>query len=363
MRQLQRIAAAIVVFLTFGLAQSVFAQEPERPLQIATVTRAPFSMPDGNGGHTGFSIELLDIAVAELGLTVSYDRRESFADMMMAVEQGSVHGAIANISITASREEVMDFSQPIFDGGVQVMLHPSPDGPSRLFSVLFTRDVGVLVLFAMILLLAGGMLMWVFERKRQPYFDLSARDAVFPAFWWALNIVVNGGFEERMPRSRPGRVFGVVLVIASLFIVSIFVAQITAALTVNAIQDSVESLNDLDGRRVGTIEGSTTAQFLDTRGVPHLTFDNPDGMFDAFETDRLDAVVFDGPILAYYAEIAGPDKTRLLERVYRPERYGMALPTGSIHREPINQIILRMREDGRYDDLLVKWFGNAYTRR
>ncbi len=320
-------------------------------------------MPDGNGGHTGFSIELLDIAAEDLGLTISYDRRESFADMMSAVEQANVHGAIANISITASREEIMDFSQPIFDGGVQVMLHPTPDRASQLFSVLFTRDVGLLVLSAMVLLLAGGMVMWVFERKRQPYFDLSARDAVFPAFWWALNIVVNGGFEERMPRSRPGRVFGVVLVVASLFIVSIFVAQITAALTVNAIQESVENLNDLDGRRVGSIEGSTSAQFLDNRGVTAIGFQDPDALFQAFEEDRLDAVVFDGPILAHYVEVAGPDEARLLERVYRPEKYGMALPTGSIHREPINQVILRMREDGRYDDLLSKWFGNAYTPR
>jgi len=38
---------------------------------------------------------------------------------------------------------------------------------------------------------------------------------------------VNGGFEERVPQSRVGRGFAVLLVIASLFIVSIFVAQIS----------------------------------------------------------------------------------------------------------------------------------------
>ncbi|MEL6640885.1 MAG: transporter substrate-binding domain-containing protein [Pseudomonadota bacterium] len=349
------------MFVTLMWSQALFAQEPDRPLQIATVTRAPFSMPDGNGGHTGFSIELLDSAAEELGLTITYDRYDSFTEMMEAVENGRVHGAIANISITASREEVMDFTQPIFDGGIQVMLHPSPDRTSQLFSVLFTRDVAILVVTAVVLLLIGGMIMWVFERKRQPYFDLSAREAVFPAFWWALNVVVNGGFEERMPRSRLGRVFGPILVIASLFIVSIFVAQITAALTVNAIQDNVDNLSDLDGRRVGTIEGSTTAQFLDIRGIPHINFFDPEAMFAGFEDGKLDAVVFDGPILAYYAESVAQEDVRLLERVYRPEKYGMALPTRSIQREPLNRVLLRMREDGRYDALLAKWFGNAYN--
>lgn len=363
----QRIAAVLAVIISGLWAVIATAQETENTLRIATVTRAPFSMPvsmpDTVEGHTGFSIDLLDLAAAQLGVTVSYERFDTFAEMMSAVEMGTVDGAIANISITADRERIMDFTQPIFDGGIQVMLQPSENNGSQLLSVLFTRDVGLIVLGALILLLAGGMLMWFFERRRQPYFDLEAKEAVFPAFWWALNLVVNGGFEERMPRSPVGRVFGVTLVVSSLFIVSIFVAQITAALTVSAIQESVESLDDLDGRRVGTLAGSTTASFLDDRNIGFFVFQDPETMLAAFEDKTLDAVIFDGPILAYYADTVGPSNARLLERVYRPEKYGMAFPTGSTRREPINQAILGLREDGTYDDLLAKWFGGAYTPR
>ena len=53
----------------------------------------------------------------------------------------------------------------------------------------------------------------------------------------------------------------------------------------------------------------------------------------------------------------------MLERVYRPENYGMAFPTGSNLRENVDQAMLRLREDGRYDELLIKWFGPAYVRR
>lgn len=339
------------------------AQSTTDPLRIATVTRAPFSLPSDDGGHTGFSIDLMNLTTAELGLEVEYERFDTFGAMMAAVEAGEVDGAIANISITAAREQVMDFTQPIFDGGIQVMLQPSGNSGSRLISVLITRDIGLTVLAAVILLLAGGMLMWVFERRRQPYFDLEPKEAVFPALWWALNVVVNGGFEERMPRSPMGRVFGVALVISSLFIVSIFVAQITAALTLSAIQESVDNLNDLDGRQVGTLEGSTTADFLDARGISHATYADPDLMLDAFGAQRLDAVVFDGPILAYYAETVGPENARLLDRIYRPEKYGVAFPTGSELREPMNRAILGLREDGSYAALLSEWFGNAYTPR
>ena len=51
-------------------------------------------------------------------------------------------------------------------------------------------------------------------------------------------------------------------------------------------------------------------------------------MLTAFEDDTLDAVVFDGPILAYYAANSNGD-ARVLDKVYRPENYGIVFPSGS----------------------------------
>lgn len=338
------------------------AAQQSDPITVATVTRVPFSF-EIDGVPAGFSIDLMNAVAEALNLQVIYDTKNSFSEMLTAVENGEVDAAIANISITARRERVMDFTQPIFDSGIQVML-PMDDGAvTSLITALWTRDIGLAIAGALVLLFGGGMLMWVFERKRSAYFDRSAADAAFPAFWWALNLVVNGGFEERMPQSRPGRVFAVLLVVSSLFIVSIFVAQITAAMTVNAIQQTVENINDLEGRRVGTIGKSTSATYLDGRGIGHIDFDSLEPMLTAFEASEIDAVVFDGPILAYYVRNQGAGKAQLLERIYRPENYGTAFPTGSALREAVDQSILELREDGTYDELLRKWFGPAYVRR
>ena len=50
---------------------------------------------------------------------------------------------------------------------------------------------------------------------------------------------------------------------------------------------------------------------------------------------------------------------RLVGSVLRPEKYGIALPSGSAHREGINRALLRIREDGRCEDLYRKWFGRS----
>ena len=326
-------------------------------LTFSTVSREPFSMTQ-DGKDVGFSIDLINAISADLNKTIALDRKDSFGDMLGAVQNADVDGAIANISITAARETTMDFTLPIFASGIQVML-PSDGSTRALFTTILTREIALALVFAFGILFGCGMIMWTFERHRQEYFDRPFAQALFPSFWWALNLVVNGGFEERMPRSPLGRGLGVIMVISSLFIVSIFVARITAAITVEAIQSNVQSINDLEGRTVGTIDGSTSATFLNERGLAYVIYPDLDSMIRAFEVNTLQAVVFDGPILAYYVNNKGRGKARIMDKVFKPENYGIALPTGSPIREDINQSLLRLRENGTYDDLLIKWFGRS----
>lgn len=332
------------------------AQSPAQTLTFATVDRPPFAEETPHG-FQGFSIELMREIAAEMGRPIRFTRVERFPEMFTALETGSADGAIANISITAARETEMDFSHPIFESGLQIMVPLDESDARALIGAIFSRDLLLAILAAGALLFGGGLLMWVFERRRQPYFDRPAREALFPAFWWALNLVVNGGFEERVPQSRPGRVFAVLLVISSLFIVSIFVARITAAMTVEAITGNIERLSDLDGRRVASTTGSTASAFLDARGIGHRRFAGLDAMLREFEEGSLDAVVFDGPILAWYLRNEGAAYGRLVPRNFKPENYGIALPTGSALTEEINRALLSLRESGRYDALRSHYFG------
>lgn len=346
------VAFAACVWATGALAQ--------QELRLVTVTRTPFSFPH-NGEETGFTLDLWRAVASELRRPYRIDRVETFRDMLSAVEDASADIGAANISITASREEVMDFSQPIFSSGLRVMV-PAGQSTAPVLGALWSRDLGLAILAAIALLFGGGMLMWAFERNAQDYFRGKAREKLFPSFWWALNLVVNGGFEERMPRTIFGRIFATLLVVSSLFIVSLFVANITAALTVNAIQSSVTSVNDLYGKVVGTTEGSTSAVFLDGRDIRHQDFADLDSLLHAFEAHELDAVVFDAPILSYYANTTGAGVGELVGPVFLRENYGFALPPGSALREPINRALLRLRENGTYDRIYRDWFGTDETR-
>ncbi|SLN28667.1 Glutamine-binding periplasmic protein precursor [Pseudoruegeria aquimaris] len=344
----------ILLLALLPLATQATAQD----LRVATVTRPPFSMVE-NGVDTGFSLDLWAALMEEMEQSYEVVRVEEFQEMLDLVQSGEVDAAVANISITASREMIMDYSQPIFESGLQVMVPASGQADFSIWNAILSRDLLIAVAMAFGLLLGGGMLMWLFERRAQPYFDRPAKEALFPSFWWALNLVVNGGFEERMPRTFFGRIFGVFLVVSSLFIVSIFVANITAVMTVKAIQSSVNSISDLEGKLVGTTAGSTASVFLAGRDIRFEGYEDLESLLAAFEAGDLDAVVFDAPILAYYVNTRGRKLGELKGSVFLREDYGIAFPTNSPLAEPVNQALLRLKENGTYDDLSRKWFGRV----
>ncbi len=323
--------------------------------KMMTIERRPFAMMM-NGKLVGFSIDLWQAMAEELGLKTDFEAATQFSEMLGKVERREADAAIANITITSAREQTMDFTQPIFDSGIQVLVRDK-DGPVGLVGALFNWEMLGLIVLAGVILFIVANLMWFFERREQPYFQYPYKEGIWRSFWWALNVIVNGGFEERVPQTRRGRAFAVLLVIASLFLVSAFVAKITASLTVSELKAQIQSYRDLFNRRVGTTAGSTSAAFLDFHSVPYRHFEKMDDVFKALEQGELDAIVHDAPVLRYYANTAGRGQVRLVGSMLRPEKYGIALQAGSPYREQIDRILLKMREDGRYDELYRRWFG------
>lgn len=327
-------------------------------LTVSTVTRPPFSMQEMDR-DTGFSIDLVRSLTDRLGWRYELVRTETFGEMLDLVRTGQVDMAAANISITAARETEMDFSHPIFESGLRIMVAADDVRAPSLMRVLFSADLMIAIAVAVVLLMGGGMMMWGLERRAQPYFDRPLKEAWFPSFWWALNLVVNGGFEERVPRTPIGRVFGVVLVVSSLFVVSLFVAKITAVMTVEAISGSINSVNDLYDKDVATISKSTAARFLERRDISYRGYSDLATLLRDFDQGLTRVVVFDAPVLDHYMESDGRKVGHPVGQVFLREDYGLLLPDGSDHLEEINRALLAMRENGEYDDIYRKWFGKA----
>ena len=177
----------------------------------------------------------------------------------------------------------------------------------------------------------------------------------------AIVLVALGWFLMRSIAGASGGIIGVVAMVGGFSLLLVAAGTITAQITVRALQSNVQTIDDLQARIVGTVAGSTSDSFLKKNGIQFQGFGDPDAMLRAFERDEINAVVFDGPILAHYQQTRGAGLARLIDKVYRPENYGILLPTGSALKEEIDLALLQFREDGTYDTILTRWFGNSFT--
>ena len=102
----------------------------------------------------------------------------------------------------------------------------------------------------------------------------------------------------QMPRTPVSRLLGVMLVASSMYLVSVFTAQIASVMTVDAIIGSIYSVNDLYGKEVGTISVSTLANFSNRRKIEFTSYPDLQEVLTAVENDELSVPVFGAPILS-----------------------------------------------------------------
>ena len=141
--------------------------------------------------------------------------------------------------------------------------------------------------------------------------------------------------------------------------VSAFTASLTTELTVREITGGIRGVNDLVDKRVVTVGGTTAAQYLTDRRIDFDAMDTVDDAFARLDDGRADAMVFDSPVLHHHIEVTGSDRLALIGNVFQREDYGIALPTGSTLRKPVNSSLLEMRADGTYDRITSTTSGES----
>jgi hypothetical protein len=212
------------------------------PLPATEVLRAvtkrfePFVIYQ-NKQYTGFSIELWEKIAESLGMQYEIYGVNTIAKLLDEVKRGAADVAIAGISITAKREQVLDFSHAFFETGLQIMV-PKSSGSvigevvSRILSVIFSRELlyGVAIFF--IVLLIAAHVIWVLERRDNPQFPRGYLQGLWHSIWWAVVTVMTVGYGDKTPKGTIGRLFGIVWILAGYFVFAYFTASVTTTATV-----------------------------------------------------------------------------------------------------------------------------------
>ncbi|WP_368505636.1 glutamine ABC transporter substrate-binding protein [Alkalihalophilus sp. As8PL] len=127
---------------------------------------------------------------------------------------------------------------------------------------------------------------------------------------------------------------------------------------VQADNDEINSVDDLDGKTVATRTGSTSETYIreNTGGTPEA-FPQITEAYQNVIQGRADAVIYDIPNVQYYASTEGGGQLKTIGEPLTGEEYGIAFPKGSELRDIADEALTTLMEDGTYADLYEKWFG------
>jgi polar amino acid transport system substrate-binding protein len=361
-RLIQRVLRAATVVFAAAVAASVGWSQDDSgaraELIIGTKQAPPFAMKDEAGDWSGISIELWRGIAAELGLSYKF-REFDLQGLLGAVERGEVDAAVAALTVTAEREKTMDFSHPFYNTGLSIAVLPTKS--SGLFSILgrilspdFLKIVGALTM----LLFAVGLVMWLLERKRNAaQFGGTPAEGIWSGFWWSAVTMTTVGYGDKTPQTWAGRLVAIVWMFTALVIIAGLTGAIASALTVSHFEAAVNGPEDLHRVSVGTIAGSTSEGYLRAHRIMYHNFPTVEEGLRAVAERRIDAFVYDAPLLQYLTRTQFAGEVKVLPRTFEKQNYAIAMPQGSSLREPLNRALLKRISQPEWQDTLYRYLG------
>jgi len=330
----------------------------DRPVRVAVREIPPFDFLEGER-WTGYSIELWRNVATELDVKFEFVKVATVNDQLKAVADGSADLAIGAISITAQREAAFDFSQPIYDSGLQIMTRKQGDSSQifAIFRALFSPTFVELLLAAFVLLVIAGHLIWLVERRRNPEFPQSYLQGVEAGMWWAMVTLSTVGYGDKTAATKSGRAVSVLWMFLGIIIVAQVTAVVTTEATVGRLSSNIESIADLYDKKVATVAGTSSAKFVDRIQLAAIKVPDVAEAEELLLNKKVDAVIFDSPVLRYFETNRGAGRVEVVGPLYDPQAYGIVLPSGSVAAEPINQALLTLNEAGTTESIRARWFG------
>lgn len=351
-------AFRILFLLSIGFA--LHAQEPVT-VEVAIFPPNVMESPGSPEELIGFDIDLWrEIAgIAEIDYRF---RRVPFEDLIRDLEtaesEANVIG-LAGITVNEERERRMDFSHPYMQSGLRILARADTT-PSliRIGRVFVDSGASVWLMYLVAFLILCSHLLYFAERRTRAI-SRSYFPGIFEAAWCVLATMTTVGYGDITPQSWRGRFAAFLVMVTGIGLFGIVIAEMSAGLTLQRLSSEISGPDDLRGKAVATVAGSTSVNAASRFGARVIELPTIDEAYAETREGGADAVVFDAPTLLYYFTREKPADLALVGETFDEQVYAIAVPEGSAFREPVNRALLAIQENGIYERIYQKWFGTA----
>ncbi len=331
-------------------------------LRVAARPVAPFVIYE-SGTYSGFEVELTRLLAAKLGMSVEVYAADTVAKQIDDIHRDVAQIGLGGVAITESREEAVDFTLPVLDSGLTI-LTPTRDSRNigdrilTFFDAIASSDLPwLLAVFGVAVLIAAHLVWWL-ERHHNPDFAVPYRRGIWDSFYWSVVTMSTVGYGDKVARRTSGRVLALIWIALGTLVFASFTAAIASSLAVNELRSDISGPSDLRGRRVATATHSAAETYLPSIGVGPVLVDNINDAYPLLADGEVDAIVFDAPVLDFYAAREGAGEVTTVGSDFERVQYGLMLNEDDPElRERLNLALLDTIESGVHRQLHDTWFG------
>lgn len=352
---------SLLLALLVSLAAPVQGQDliERETLQVGVRVAPPFVIPDGAGGYDGLAIRLWEAIALEMEVDYVYHER-GIREVLDETASGKLDVAVGALTITAEREEQLDFTHSWFRTGLGVAANLRHDsGWWAVIRVFFSRDFMMVLLALAGVLTFWGVLLWLAERRHnREQFSERPLPGIGSGFWWAAVTMTTVGYGDKAPVTFLGRLIGLVWMFAALVTVSTFTALIASSLTVGQLESRVSSPSDLRRAHVAALPGTTAADWLNGRRIDFSAYETLTDALQALERGEVEAVVSDEALLRYQISAFEMRRLQVLPFTLDEQDYGFAVIEAGALREAINRALLTVTVSDEWEQWQRDFLGN-----
>uniref|UniRef100_UPI0037E8EFA0 glutamate receptor 1-like n=1 Tax=Semicossyphus pulcher TaxID=241346 RepID=UPI0037E8EFA0 len=375
-----------------------------RTYVVTTILEAPYMMLKknheqlvGNDKFEGYCAELASEIAKHVGFSYrlelvgdgKYGARDAETKMWNGMVGELVYGkadvAVAPLTITLVREQVIDFTKPFMSLGISIMIKKPTKSKPGVFSFLdpLAYEIWMCIVFAYI-----GVSVVLFLVSRFSPYEWKGDDSdeqkdkdtpeytndfgIFNSLWFSLGAFMQQGCDIS-PRSLSGRIVGGVWWFFTLIIISSYTANLAAFLTVERMVSPIESSEDLAKQTeiaYGTLDGGSTKEFFKRSKIavfekmwsymrsadPSVFVKNTnEGVIRVRKSKGKYAYLLESS-MNEYIEQRKPCDTMKVGGNLDSKGYGVATPKGSPLRIPVNLAVLKLNEQAILDKLKNRWW-------
>ncbi|KAF4787695.1 glutamate ionotropic receptor AMPA type subunit 4 [Turdus rufiventris] len=375
-----------------------------RTVVVTTILEAPYVMFkknhdtfEGNDKFEGYCVDLASEIAKHIGIKYKiaivpdgkYGARDPetkiWNGMVGELVYGKAEIAVAPLTITLVREEVIDFSKPFMSLGISIMIKKPQKSKPGVFSFLdpLAYEIWMCIVFAYIgvsvvlfLVSRFSPYEWHTEEpedgKEGPSDQPPNEFGIFNSLWFSLGAFMQQGCDIS-PRSLSGRIVGGVWWFFTLIIISSYTANLAAFLTVERMVSPIESAEDLAKQTeiaYGTLDSGSTKEFFRRSKIavyekmwtymksaePSVfTRTTAEGVARVRKSKGKFAFLLEST-MNEYIEQRKPCDTMKVGGNLDSKGYGVATPKGSPLRNAVNLAVLKLNEQGLLDKLKNKWW-------